>query len=521
LRHTVQVGAQEVREQSAREQQSTSALAMGVWARSSQEVGMFVSFGGVVRARWIKTAGILAVCGAWAVGSPAHAQTTATLSQPGVQVTDTTIRGGSYANRNLDGQFLVTRSSADPEWVRRAILKFDTQNTIPAGTPVQSATLTLTVHSGLGTVGQRRTIKAYRITSSFQQTEATWITRQGSERWGTGGGDLGEEIAQAEASNVAETKVTFDVTNLVRQAVAGTIDTRYTRIALLDGDAPAKESYRVFFDAEDPIASHRPALTVVYGSGGAVTTPPPPPSGTSSTLKVMQWNIHQGVANDGSNNIDRVVSWIIQANADLVSLNEIIQLSGNNQPQMICDRLQAQTGRNWTFKFQEITGFTTGIGEAVLSRLPIDATAEGVLSWGRSMALARVVVNGRTIDMISTHLDADSSTRRLQQVTQLKAWAVGFPEQRIVAGDFNSWPGTTEINEMAQTYNDSWAVAKSKGVATSSSSNPDGNTRNTRIDYVFYSKGATALSVTNVTVMDARASGISDHRAVVTTFKVN
>jgi endonuclease/exonuclease/phosphatase family metal-dependent hydrolase len=74
---------------------------------------------------------------------------------------------------------------------------------------------------------------------------------------------------------------------------------------------------------------------------------------------------------------------------------------------------------------------------------------------------------------------------------------------------------------MTENYYDSWVVAKSKGTAISSSSNPDGNTRNTRIDYVFYSKGAAALSVSSVQVIDARAAGISDHRAVVTTFKVN
>lgn len=479
---------------------------------------MFVSFGGVARTRWIRTAGMLAVCAASAVATPALAQTSATLSLPGSQVTDTTIRNGSYANTNLDGGILVTRASTDPEWERRTIVKFDTENTIPQGTSISSARLTLMVKSGLGSSRARRTVKAYRVTEGFLESEATWYTRMGSQRWGSPGGDLGEEVATAEVSNVAGSIVTFDVTNLVRQAVAGSLDTRYTRIALVDADAAAKESYREYYQSEDPSSNRRPALTIVYGSSSVT---PPPTSGTSSTLKVMQWNIHQGIANDGSNNIDRVVSWIIQANADLVSLNEIIKLSGNNQPQIICDKLNAQTGRNWTFKFQEITGFTTGIGEAVLSRLPIDATAEGVLDWGRSMALARVVVNGRTIDMISTHLDADSSSRRLSQVIDLKAWATAQPEQRIVAGDFNAWPQTGEIVEMAKSYNDSWAVAKSKGVAYSSSSNPDGNTRNTRIDYVFYSKGASALSVTAVQVMDARASGISDHRAVVTTFKVN
>ncbi len=478
---------------------------------------MFESFGGPVRTRWITATGVLAVCAASVGGSPAYAQTTATLSQPGVEVTDTTIRNGSYANTNLDGGVLITRASSEPEWQRRAIVKFDTQNTIPQGTSVSSATLTLTVRAGLGYLGASRTVKAYRITSGFLESEATWNTRMSGANWSTPGGDLGEELGTAEATNVGDSKVTFDVTNLVRQAVAGTLDTRYTRIAIVDADAPAKESYREYYQAEDPTSSRRPTLTVVYGSGVVN----PPPSGTSSTLKVMQWNIHQGIAPDGSNNLERVATWIVQANADLVSLNEIIKLSGNNQPQILVDKLKAKTGRNWTYYFQEITGFTTGIGEAILSRLPIDATGEGVLDWGRSMALARVVVNGRTIDIISSHLDANSSTRRLAQVIDLKAWAAAHPEQRIVAGDFNAWPQTGEIVEMTKSYNDSWAVAKSKGTAVSSSSNPDGNTRNTRIDYVFYSKGATLLSVTGCQVMDARASGISDHRAVVTTFKVN
>ena len=489
---------------------------------------MFESFGGVVggvdsdvqlsrkafRKRVGRVIGIAALGCASMFSGTAAAQTTLTLNQA-PDVVDTTIRNGSYANTNHEGQTLLTRASTDPEWERRTLLKFDTENTIPQGTPITSAYLTLTVKSGLGTAGQTRAVVAYRGTTGWLEQDATWLTRMDTTRWSSPGGDLGAVAGQAAVSNVPGSKAIFDVTGLVRQAVAGQLDTRYTRLELIDNEPSAKESYREYYSSEDSTASRRPTLVVVYGS----TTNPP--TGTGTTLKVMQWNIHQGIAPDGSSNIDRVVSWIIQSNADLASLNEIIQLSGNDQPGIICSKLRAQTGRNWTYKFQEITGFTTGIGEAVLSRLPIDSTAEGVLSWGRSMALARVVVNGRAINMVSTHLDANSSSRRLTQVNELKAWLLTFSEQKIVAGDYNWYPGTAEINEMTETYYDSWAVAKSKGTATSSASNPDGNTRNTRIDYVFYSKAATALQVTASTVMDARASGISDHRAVVTTFKVN
>jgi endonuclease/exonuclease/phosphatase family metal-dependent hydrolase len=137
--------------------------------------------------------------------------------------------------------------------------------------------------------------------------------------------------------------------------------------------------------------------------------------------------------------------------------------------------------------------------------------------------MVRVTVNGRTISVFSTHLDHQSSATRVAQVRQLVPWTSTFPEQRVVAGDFNGWPGTPEINEMLLTHNDGWAVARAAGTAVSFPGNPDGNTRNTRIDYVFYSKQATSLAVTNAQVFDLRdASGQrpSDHNPLIVTFAV-
>ena len=106
----------------------------------------------------------------------ARAQTIV-LNQTGTQVTDTTIRSGSYANTNLDDHSLITRRSTDPDWERRSLLKFDTETFIPPGSIVQSATLTLTVKSGLGTSGSARTISAYREPSPFQEAQATCCSR--------------------------------------------------------------------------------------------------------------------------------------------------------------------------------------------------------------------------------------------------------------------------------------------------------------------------------------------------------
>ena len=74
-----------------------------------------------------------------------------------------------------------------------------------------------------------------------------------------------------------------------------------------------------------------------------------------------------------------------------------------------------------------------------------------LLTAQRSVAMARLNVNGRIVNVFSTHLDQNSSATRLAEVKQLVTWSASEPQQRIVAGDFNGWPGTTEINEMLKT----------------------------------------------------------------------
>jgi len=449
----------------------------------------------------------------------ARAQTIV-LNQTGTQVTDTTIRSGSYANTNLDDHSLITRRSTDPDWERRSLLKFDTETFIPSGSIVQSATLTLTVKSGLGTSGSARTISVYREPSPFQEAQATWLQRETGAAWTTPGGDYAELVGQASASNTPGAKVTFDVTTLVQNTSDGDFGSRYTRLLLLDAGAAAQESYREFYPSEEANAALRPTLTVVLHTGTQTVT------GTTSTIKVLQWNIAQGHAPDGTSNIDRVVAFVASQMPHVISFNEIFhyESASADQPKLIADKLAAKTGQTWTYHWVQKWGAVSGEGECVMTRLGIDATAGYLLTAERSISMARLTVNGRTVDMFSTHLDQNSSATRLAEVKQLVTWSATQPQQRIIAGDFNGWPGTAEINEMLKTHVDGWAAAKAIGTAVSYPDNPDGNTRNTRIDYVWLSQGATALHVTKAQVFDTRdASGKkpSDHNPLIVTIQVN
>ena len=467
----------------------------------------------------------LFVSGSLMLGGTAAAQTTIVLNQPG-QVTDTMIRGGAYANTNFDGDPLITRrSDSDLDWDRRTLLKFDTENTIPEGAQITSARITLTVKSGLGSAGLTRPLQVFRVPSGFLEGEATYLRRMGSSNWLIPGGDTAGQFAGAYASNTAGSKVTIDVTSLVQRTVNGEFDTRYTRVLLTDAGTESKESYREFYSSEDGTVSRRPTLTVVLGTG---TNPPPsspPPAATGNTIKFLQWNIAQGYDPAGRANIDRIVAFIVAKRPDVISFNEIMKYSSTNSHcQQIADRLRAQTGETWTYHWIQKSGSSTGEGEAVMTRLDVDANDDFLLSVARSVAMLRLNVNGRIVNVFSTHLDHQSSSTRVTQVRQLVNWMATHAEQRIVAGDFNGWPGTAEYTEMTRSHNDGWAVARSAGVAYSFAGNPDGNTRNTRIDYVWGSRGATAISVTRAEVYDTRDSGgvkISDHNPLIVTYRVN
>jgi endonuclease/exonuclease/phosphatase family metal-dependent hydrolase len=124
---------------------------------------------------------------------------------------------------------------------------------------------------------------------------------------------------------------------------------------------------------------------------------------------------------------------------------------------------------------------------------------------------------------MTTHLYYDSASWRLDQIGELTAWAKGLAEQRIIAGDFNAQPTTTEYATMKGTYVDSWAQAKSDGTAVSYPDNPTGKTRNSILDYIFYSKGATGLKLVSSQVFDVRdANGVmpSDHRPLLSVFTI-
>lgn len=191
------------------------------------------------------------------------AQTALTITSS-ARVQDTTIRGGSYAAINFSSDWLVTRASSDPTYARRTLLDIDTSSTIPAGSAIQSATLTLTVHWG-GADASRR-VGVFPVTRAFMASQATWDVASPTAPWSNSGGDFGPQAASADVPNGQGQKVHFDVTALVQANVLSS-GSRRTRIALVDTDSltTAREGYREYYSTESATSSYRPVLSIVYG----------------------------------------------------------------------------------------------------------------------------------------------------------------------------------------------------------------------------------------------------------------
>ena len=245
---------------------------------------------------------------------------------------------------------------------------------------------------------------------------------------------------------------------------------------------------------------------------------------------MLQWNTHHG--GYGTDNVyspDRLASWVANMNPDVVTFNEIEKYTGwgnENQPEVYKALLQQKTGRTWYSHFAQEFGqwSSNGKGNLILSTYPIGITDnyELVHNADRSIGMASITVNGVPITLISTHLDPYDQSLRLTQAIEVTGWSAAQPENRIITGDMNAWPDQSSIGHFNTLYYDSWTVASNQGTAVAFSGN-SGQTKNGRIDYIFYSKSSGNLTVKSSQVYDTRDSnGVmpSDHRPVLTTFIV-
>jgi len=459
-----------------------------------------------------------------AIGSVAEgvsAQTTVTLSTPEQINADLTIQGGTSGLIDFSTSDVLASKVSSANFVRRIMMKFDTQDFIPANAVIQSARLYLVLKTAESS--ENRPLTAFNVTQSFVKAETNWYYFRPSQAWITPGGDLGPSFGTTSVSNAVGSAYAFDLTAMVQRTVNGDFGSRYTRLALIDTGGNTSGNYREFHSTRAADTSLRPRLVVIYGAAAPPPPPPPPPTGT--TLRVMQYNIHKTMGSDGVCNPDRIANTVVAQNPDVVSLNEVNFFSGAcawtfDMGERLRSLVSQKTGVTWYLQSVNVYGGTTGYGNVLLSRYPPVSSSFTLLDFDRGVAQMGIVVNGRTVNVFSTHIEYDNAAWRPIQIAQAVSWVSNFSEPRIVMGDFNSWPATSDYNLIASVYQDDWVAACIGGTGTSY--NGTGATHgDSRFDYVFSSHVA-ALVLLSEDVPNTVVNGVSpsDHDPVIAVFSV-
>lgn len=235
-------------------------------------------------------------------------------------------------------------------------------------------------------------------------------------------------------------------------------------------------------------------------------------AGTASErkLRVVQANIsYGGHGTDNVINLNRTTDWLVKLNPDVASLVEAI--GGYNDPTLITALMKQKTGLTWySYYVPKFSGCPEGV--MVLSKWPIVSSAPLYMSYQMPVAEATINVSGKLISFFSTHFQwpEGASGQRQTEANQLVNFASKFAEPRIIAGDLNAQVYTPEVGTILQQYYGAWDEALSRGVATAYADNPASSTtrsRKSRIDHIFYAKGASGVSVAAAEVPDQRAPG--------------
>jgi endonuclease/exonuclease/phosphatase family metal-dependent hydrolase len=448
-----------------------------------------------------------------------------TLSTPGTHINaDLTIQGGAAALADFSASdALSSKVSSNESYTRRILLKFDTQNYIPANAVIKSAKLYLVLKTAESS--ENRPFTAYWINQSFSKGQTNWSNARDGVAWSRAGGDYGASFGTTYVGNAVGSTYAFDLTTMVQAAVNGQLGSHYTRIGLLDTGAATSGNFREFHSTRAANAALWPRLVVTYGGSSTTdttVTPAPAPEPTpGATLRMMQWNIHKTKDSTGTCNPDLTTSGIVAQNVDVVSINEVNFFSGACAWTFdMGERLQAlveqKTGVTWYRQSVNAGGF----GNVLLSRIRPVSSGYYLLDYNRGVAQMTIPVNGRYVNVFSTHVEYDVASYRPIQISEAVSYAATFAEPRIVMGDFNTYEGTSDYALMANAYLDGWRVAQNAGTAWAY--NGTGATHgNSRFDYVFYSNVA-SLALQSVTVPNMLVGGLmpSDHDPVVAVFTV-
>ncbi len=190
------------------------------------------------------------------------------------------------------------------------------------------------------------------------------------------------------------------------------------------------------------------------------------------SLRILAYNIHHGRGTDDQIDLDRIANVILQADPDIVALQEVDQRTRRSNQVDQTAALGKLTGMHYQFLKQ--IDFEGGeYGQAILSKFPID---ELQIHWlpgepDRERRIVGMVQVQHPVGRFlfgSTHLHHANESFRNRQASRLTEVAQSSQLPFVVAGDFNATPDSKCIQSLAV----DWAVSTPTeiGAITESSS---------------------------------------------------
>jgi endonuclease/exonuclease/phosphatase family metal-dependent hydrolase len=252
-----------------------------------------------------------------------------------------------------------------------------------------------------------------------------------------------------------------------------------------------------------------------------MTKPAPGPDQPPIPVRLVTFNTHHGVGDDGRHDLPRLAQVLAATDADVLCLQEVDRHFGPrsedvDQALLLARALDMQLA--WGPAIDEPRGAgrpRAEYGNALLSRLPIllsDVHRLPGRGEPRSALRTMVELDGAALWVTVTHLSR-SGGDRAAQLTAVAGLHTGPMETGIVVGDFNSPPDAPELAALRERFTDAWELAAQRDDRAGWRfwQQDDGNTHparspHRRIDQAWVTPG---VGVAGAQVLDG--GGASDH----------
>jgi len=227
--------------------------------------------------------------------------------------------------------------------------------------------------------------------------------------------------------------------------------------------------------------------------GGSIVFEPHPvePTGDVVPVRILTYNIQQGVSDAQIKNYDGQLEIIRQIDADIIGLQETSKVAGNS------DVVRYFAGKLNLYSYFGPKGVTGTTGVALLSKYPIENPrtiyhfSENVDRKQTATIEAEITVGSRTFTVYVTHTYGRTSAKMILQSDVLEA--ASGKSNVIFMGDFNFRPNSEPYNLTTAVLDDSWWLKWPTGV------NSLGENNSRKIDHVFLSSGTSVADCQYVT----------------------